>query len=88
MATHLKSNKIHLDTFIAFNSQVHIYKDSHRVKVLLNIAENFQPAIRMLKAPQSYSDEKLIREGLKAINVLSLVQSNELVNKMFNSISK
>lgn len=52
------------------------------------MAEQFDPVVKILKEPQRYSDEQLLREGLKVVEILPLVQSNQLTNKLFNSISK
>lgn len=58
------------------------------MKLLLNIPKSFRAAIKLLKEPKKCTEELYVSEGLETIDVLSLLQSDELVKNIFNAISK
>lgn len=56
--------------------------------MLLKISESFDAAVKLLKEPKQCTDEMYVREGLTMIDVLPLLQCDELVQNLFNAISK
>lgn len=56
--------------------------------MLLNADEALRPAVTLLKDAASLKKEQLIFEGLKAVEVFSIIQSVELVKRLFEEIVK
>lgn len=57
------------------------------VRVLLNADKTLESAVRLLKDNGSLKGKDLIVEGLKSFEVFSIIQSSDLVAKLFNEIT-
>lgn len=71
-----------------FTFQLTTYKSTNQIKLLLNTSESFRSAIKLMKEPTKFTDEMYLSEGMEAINVLPVLQCDELVQNLFNAISK
>lgn len=56
--------------------------------MLLNAEEALRPAVALLKDTVALKRGQLIAAGLKAIDVFSIVQSGDLVKRLFEEIIK
>lgn len=70
------------------NFQLDTYKSTDQITMLLNISDSFGAAIKLLKEPKKCTDEMYVCEGLETIDVLPVLQCDELVQNLFNAISK
>lgn len=58
------------------------------MKVLMNLPELLVPLVTLLRDPQMCTNEQVIAYGIKSIDVLTIVKSDELALVMFNAIIK
>lgn len=56
-------------------------------KLLLNLTEQLEPVVTLLRDPKMCSYEKVLSYSLKSINVLSLVKSEDLTQLIFRAIT-
>lgn len=62
--------------------------DTSPEKLLMNLSELLKPAVTLLRDPKMCSYEKVLSNGLKSIDVLTLIKSDELIYLFFNAIAK
>lgn len=62
--------------------------DNSPMKLLMNLAELFEPAVKLLKEPMIYTPEQVLEYALQSIVVLDIIKSDELINLIFNAITK
>lgn len=67
--------------------QIENLPDNDVTKVLMNFSQSLSPAVKLLKNPQMCSPESILKIGLESINVLQLVNSDELTQKLFETIA-
>lgn len=58
------------------------------MKVLMNLTELFEPVVTLLRDPKMCSSQQVLAYGLKSVDVLTLVKSDELIHLMFSAITR
>lgn len=58
------------------------------MKILMKLTDLLEPVVTLLRDPKMCSAQQVIAYGLKSIDVLSLVKSDELTHLLFNAITR
>lgn len=64
------------------------FNSTSSVKILFGAEDSLRSAVALLKDANAFKGEQLFADGLKAFDVFSIVQSGDLVIKLFTEISK
>lgn len=64
------------------------FSPNSSVKVLFGAEDALRSAVALLKDTNTFKEEQLFVEGIKAFDVFAIVQSGDLVVKLFTEISK
>lgn len=54
----------------------------------MNLTELFEPVVTLLRDPKMCSAQQILAYGLKSLDVLTIVKSDELTYLFFNAITK
>lgn len=68
--------------------QIECMPDNSAVKVLMQLPELLTPVVTLLKNPKMCPNKQVIAYGIKSIDVLTIVKSDELAHIMFDAIIK
>lgn len=68
--------------------QIDSLPDNNPMKVLMNLTELFEPVVTLLRDPKMCSARQVLAYGLKSLDVLTIVKSDELTYLFFNAITK
>lgn len=58
------------------------------MKVLMKLSDLLVPVVTLLRDPKMCTNKQVIAYGIKSIDILTIVKSDELANLMFNAIVK
>lgn len=87
----VKYEPLHLLTFrlhFCTQFQIECLPDNSAVKVLMKLPELLTPVVTLLKNPKMCTNKQVIAYGIKSIDVLTIVKSDELAQSMFDAIIK
>lgn len=73
---------------IAITLKVDTDKSREKVKQILQLSQCFRSAVKLLKKEKTMSDEIVLNEGARTVEVLAVIQSDELVRILFDSICR
>lgn len=66
--------------------QIECLPEDSPMRVLMKLSELLAPVVTLLRDPKMCTHKQVIAYGIKSIDVLTLVKSDDLANLMFNAI--
>ncbi|XP_031630428.1 uncharacterized protein LOC116345312 [Contarinia nasturtii] len=76
-----------VNDLIVYALKIDTFPDKSPIKLLLNLTEMLEPVVTLLRDPHTCKHEKILSYGLKSMDVLTLVESEDLTRLLFNAIT-